>query len=158
MNNNRKVLLFFALALVTTTHTYAQQNGRYNKKSIAAAIAKSNALYNEGFQEHDATLVTDRYTADAEIMAPNSKSIKTPEGFLAFFNGGYEHGIRKIVFTTSDLFGFNGTFITEEGNYELQNEKGEAIDEGKYIVIWKKTSAGWKMYRDIFNTNLNAAK
>jgi ketosteroid isomerase-like protein len=27
------------------------------------------------------------------------------------------------------------------------------MDEGKYLVLWKKTAKGWKMFRDSFSSN-----
>lgn len=137
---------------------YAQQKTDNRLEKITEEIAQSNQLYSQGFEKHQSSLVTDRYCADGAIMAPNAKSFDTPGGILAFYNGGYDHGIRKIIFHTLKLFGFSGTFLNEEGFYELQDEKGHSIDKGKYIVVWKKTKSGWKMYRDIFNTDMNAAK
>lgn len=148
------LILPFNLAL--SSHAQQKKDSRFEK--IAEAIAQSNQLYSKGFEKHQASLVTDRYCADGAVMAPNAKSFDTQGAILAFYNGGYDHGIRKIVFHTVKLFGFSGTFVNEEGLYELKNEQEQIMDEGKYIVVWKKTKSGWKMYRDIFNTNLNPAK
>jgi ketosteroid isomerase-like protein len=27
------------------------------------------------------------------------------------------------------------------------------MDDGKYVVLWKREKDGWKLYRDIFNSN-----
>jgi ketosteroid isomerase-like protein len=27
------------------------------------------------------------------------------------------------------------------------------FDDGKFLVLWKKTDKGWKMYRDSFSSN-----
>lgn len=134
------------------------QHGKGTLEKISEEIAQSNLLYSQAFEKHQAALVVERYSADAAIMAPNTQAITSREGFLAFFNGGYEHGIRKIYFQTIKVFGFSGAFVNEEGLYELKDEKGQTIDRGKYIVVWKKTKSGWKMYRDIFNTDVKTSK
>jgi ketosteroid isomerase-like protein len=138
-------------------NVHAQQKPS-NLNKIADAIAQSNRLYSQGFEKHQAELVIDRYSTDGAIMAPNAQAITSREGFLAFFNGGYEHGIRKVTFHTINVFGFSGDFVNEEGSYELKDEKGQIMDRGKYMVVWKKTKSGWKMYRDIFNTDLIPSK
>jgi hypothetical protein len=43
--------------------------------------------------------------------------------------------------------------VTEEGLWQSFNAKGELFDDGKFLVLWKKTSKGWKMYRDSFSSN-----
>jgi ketosteroid isomerase-like protein len=156
MTFQKKNLTLLCFCLTLTLTTYAQKPNHQNLKKIASEIKLSNQLYSQGFETHNAALVVNRYSSDGAIMAPNAKSITSPEGFLAFFNGGYDHGIRKVSFHTLSLFGLNGAMVNEEGTYELQDESGQTIDKGKYIVVWKKTKSGWKMYRDIFNTDLTA--
>ncbi|MET3501297.1 ketosteroid isomerase-like protein [Mucilaginibacter rubeus] len=145
------------LSFSITLNGQAQQ-GKGNQEKLTAVIARSNRLFSEGFEQHQAALVVDRYCSDGAIMAPNMPAITGPEGIMAFFNGGYEHGIRKADLRTTKVFGLSGDFVNEEGLYELKDEKGQTIDQGKYIVVWKKTKKGWKMYRDIFNTNISASK
>lgn len=154
MTAKQKKLTLLTLCSIFVLATHAQNPEQLKLKKIAADIAASNRLYSQGFETHNAVLVVNRYSIDGAIMAPNAKSITSPEGFLAFFNGGYDHGIRKISFHTIRLFGLSGSMVNEEGSYELLDEKGRTIDKGKYIVVWKKTETGWKMYRDIFNSDL----
>jgi ketosteroid isomerase-like protein len=60
--------------------------------------------------------------------------------------------IRNGKFTTTEVFG-NGEFITEHGLFELRDSTNSLIDNGKYLVLWKKTEKGWKMFRDCFSSN-----
>jgi ketosteroid isomerase-like protein len=154
MTTKQKKLTLLTFCSILALIARAQNPEKHKLQKIAADIAASNRLYSQGFETHNAALVVNRYSTDGAIMAPNAKSVISPQGFLAFFNGGYDHGIRKISLHTIKLFGLSGAMINEEGSYELQDEKGQTIDKGKYIVVWKKTASGWKMYRDIFNTDL----
>jgi ketosteroid isomerase-like protein len=43
--------------------------------------------------------------------------------------------------------------VTEEGLWQSFNAKGELFDDGKFLVLWKKTKNGWKMFRDSFSSN-----
>lgn len=145
-----------ALCITLNQAGNAQKAKHHDMDNIAVEINASNQLYSKGFETHNAALVVNRYAADGAIMPPNSISISTPQGFLSFFNNGYEHGIRKVSLHTTGLFGRSINMINEEGLYELKDEKEQTIDKGKYLVVWKKTRNGWKMYRDIFNSNLTA--
>ena len=41
----------------------------------------------------------------------------------------------------------------ELGHYALGLPDGTAVDEGTYLVVWKKSDEGWRLHRDIWNTN-----
>jgi ketosteroid isomerase-like protein len=49
--------------------------------------------------------------------------------------------------------GFGETAI-EEGVYKILAPDGQAVDNGKYIVIWKKVDGKWLLHQDIFNSSV----
>ena len=51
------------------------------------------------------------------------------------------------VWGTADL-------LTEEGEVTMFTKDGQQIDKGKYLVVWKKEDGKWKLFRDMFNSNL----
>jgi ketosteroid isomerase-like protein len=36
---------------------------------------------------------------------------------------------------------------------ESRDAQNTLVDDGKYLVLWKKTDKGWKMFRDSFSSN-----
>ena len=34
----------------------------------------------------------------------------------------------------------------------MRDAQDHVFDNGKYLVLWKKTASGWKMLRDSFNS------
>jgi ketosteroid isomerase-like protein len=74
----------------------------------------------------------------------------------AFWQAIFGMGIKEVKLETIEVEGQESTAI-EVGKYILQGDKGQSLDEGKYIVIWKQESGRWKLYRDIFNSNKPAA-
>ena len=63
-------------------------------------------------------------------------------------------GVTSINLKTIDVWGIEN-LITEEGEISLFVEKAE-VYKGKYIVLWKKVDGKWKLFRDIFNSDLPA--
>jgi len=63
-------------------------------------------------------------------------------------------GITKVDLRLQNDYG-TGDLIAGEG--ELTLYAGEqAVGVEKYIVLWKKEDGKWKLFRDIFNSNLPA--
>lgn len=156
-----KFRIAFTAAIVLVsfiTRVYGQFREMTIPKEVSDAITASNRVYSRAFEQHQAGLMVGCYATDGAILSPNISAISMRDGILKFFNGGYEHGIRKIIFRTTMFFSYNGTYVNEEGLYELKNDHEKTLDAGKYIVVWKKTGSGWKMYRDIFNSSLAADK
>ena len=46
----------------------------------------------------------------------------------------------------------DGNMAYELGTYTLSGEAGP-LDNGKYVVVWKRTGGEWKWHRDIWNSN-----
>jgi ketosteroid isomerase-like protein len=62
-------------------------------------------------------------------------------------------GIKGAKLETVDLQVYPGS-AWEAGNYTLTGVKGEVMDRGKYIVVWKDEGGKWKLHRDIWNSSL----
>jgi ketosteroid isomerase-like protein len=121
--------------------------------AVRAALQKMNQSYGQAFLKGDSAAFVNCYTPDACIMPANSPEICGIQGQVAFFKFAYQSGVRNIIFNTVSLFGLTTQFVTEQGNYEMFGENNIPIGKGKYLVLWKKTPLGWKMYRDMFSSN-----
>jgi len=64
--------------------------------------------------------------------------------------------IAAIQLQTVDL-GTGEDTAWEAGRYTMVGNDGKPAEAGKYVVIWKHDEAGWKIYRDIWNSNSPAA-
>ena len=118
------------------------------------AIAESNAIYFQAFAKGDSSLFIDRYAEDCCIMAPESPALCGPTAPLDFFRAAYyQFGLRNGKFITTNIFGDGKDFVTEEGLWQSFDVNNHLFDDGKFLVLWKKTSRGWKMFRDSFSSN-----
>ncbi|MGS2762777.1 YybH family protein [Sinomicrobium sp. M5D2P9] len=117
------------------------------------AIAESNAIYFKSYERNEPKLFTDRYAKDACLMEPG-KPIMCGEDIVAeFFRKSYAGGTRSGEFITQEVFGAGDGYVVEVGLLKIYDGKGKQKDNGKYLVLWKKTPEGWKMFRDAFSSN-----
>jgi hypothetical protein len=73
---------------------------------------------------------------------------------LDFFRIAYNQiGLRNGKFITTEIYGDGEEFVTEEGKWLSFDASNTLIDNGKYLVLWKKGPEGWKMLRDSFSSD-----
>jgi ketosteroid isomerase-like protein len=64
-------------------------------------------------------------------------------------------GIKTIRLDSSEV-GVQGGMAVEIGQYTLSGADGNAMDTGKYLVVWRNEGGSWKLHRDIWNTSMPA--
>ena len=152
---NISIIFFLSLIILTVlpcnTETEAQSTSLHEAKK---AIAASNSIYFESFAKNDSSIFINRYAEDACIMAPFAPQSCGRENVAKFFRTAYDvYGLRNGKFITTAVYGSGEDYVTEEGLWQSINEEGEVADDGKFLVLWKKTSEGWKMFRDSFSSD-----
>ncbi|HVI45837.1 MAG TPA: hypothetical protein VM802_13265 [Chitinophaga sp.] len=144
------ITLLVLLMLIYSCNT--STNG--NLEEARAAIEKSNNIYFQSFAKGDSSIFIDRYAEDCCIMAPGMPAICGADAPAAFFRKAYhEIRLRNGRFIITRIYGDGKEYVTEEGLWESYDEHNKLFDNGKYLVLWKKTAKGWKMYRDSFSSN-----
>jgi ketosteroid isomerase-like protein len=146
--------VFQALTLLFVgNNSYAQQAKiKSDFEQARKAIESSNRIYFQAFTKGDSSLVINRYTEDCWIMASNTPTLCGIDAPLDFFKIAYHKlGIRNGIFKTMKLYGDAKEFVTEEGLFEFFDASNASLINGKYLVLWKRTPKGWKMFRDSFN-------
>ncbi|PSL50348.1 ketosteroid isomerase-like protein [Chitinophaga niastensis] len=139
------------ISLFHLSHSHAQSKS--NLEEAKKDIAASNAVFHQSFFKNDSSIFINCYTDDACLMAPNSPMACGREGIANFFRAGYNAGARSGKLVTTEIYGDGIEFVTEVGWGQVFDKNGTLIDEAKYLVLWKKTAKGWKMYRDSFSSN-----
>jgi ketosteroid isomerase-like protein len=143
-------------ALLVSVIVYAQSTDNIRLTHAKKAIEESNAIYFESFVKNDPSIFVNRYAEDACIMAPNAPKMCGREEAEKFFRLAYDQfGLRNGKFITTAIYGDGNEYVTEEGLWQSFDANGKLFDDGKFLVLWKKTSEGWKMFRDSFSSNRN---
>lgn len=134
-----------------TFNSLGQRDGLAEAK---LAIEASNAIYFQAFAKNDPDIFIARYADDCCIMAPGMPAQCGPNAAREFFRMAYDQfGLRNGKFITQEVYGDGQEFVTEVGLWQSFDEQGVLYDDGKFLVLWKKTPKGWKMYRDSFSSN-----
>ncbi len=144
-------LLAPTLALILSNQLQAQ-SAKFPDIEVQA-ITQVNSTYGEAFNKNDSSLFLDCYAADGCILASGAPALCGQKGLLLFFKAAYRTGMRNIVFTTLNWYGYNGAYVTEQGTYRQVDAEGHSIGVGKYLVVWQKLAKGWRMLRDMFNAD-----
>ena len=130
-----------------------QPAGRVSVVSeLSAAIASANQSLIETFGRADAAGAAQLYTADGQLLPSGSDVVTGHVAIEGFWGGVMGMGFTSVSLETVELEDHGETAI-EAGRYTLGTADGEAADEGKYLVIWKKQDGTWKLHRDIWTTS-----
>jgi ketosteroid isomerase-like protein len=148
-----KQISIFSL-LISVGTICAAQSKQTLVEEARKAIEASNAIYSDLANRNDGSILT-RYTEDACLLPSNTAPLCGREAVLNFFKDGPKVHSK---FTIISVFGEGGDYVTEQSNYELYDMNWKKLDEGKILVVWKKTNEGWKMHRDMFSSNWTPSK
>src|SRR5512134_3310042 len=119
---------------------------------IEAAGAAFAAAMNAG----DAAGIANLYTTDAQLLPPNAPMVTGRADIETVWRGMIDAARPGVKVSTVEAVGMDSMAV-EVGRYVLTDSTGTAFDEGKYMVLWRRTAEGWRMHRDIWNSDRPAA-
>jgi len=153
----RKILFtvsFPALSILFTTSSNGQAIMSSDFATAQKTIEENNQKYFDALANNDSALFKSLYTPDCWIMAPNTGVFCGVEAANDYFMQIRKTAkIQEGVFITIDVYGVSENIIAEVGFYRLFNNQHKAIDDGKYIVLWKKANNTWKRFRDSYSSS-----
>ena len=135
----------------------ARPAAAFDMAAAKKAIEERNNLFMDLVSKGDSIGLANLYTKDAKFMGPNTESMVGRSNIQTAFAGHINAGMAKIELKTNELWG-NENMLVSEDQWKLFMKDGTEIDHGKAIVIWKKEDGKWKLFRDIFNSDLPAPK
>ena len=142
------LLMVSGLVLMCTANTSFAQND----PNLIKTIQKMNQEFIKFFQGGDAAPMEKLYCSDAQLLPPGAPPITGVEQILGVWQTYMNAGLDKVDLTTVSAEKC-GNKVIEQGTYTIWAGNNMIIDQGKYIVIWKKENGRLKIYRDITNSN-----
>jgi len=123
-----------------------------DSESVKAHIRQEASKVEEEVRRGDSSAMAAHYGSDAVVMPPNSEVVKG-NNIVGLWGGALRMGVKDLKLNITDISG-GGDVYAETGTYEMFGAENKSMDKGKYVVVWKKDNGNWKIYRDIWNSNV----
>ena len=124
--------------------------------SATEGINETNQLFMDAFSAGDAEKVAGFYTANCRFLPDNGDPVDGRARVQELLQSMMDGGVSSIELITWEVEDFGDTAI-EVGKVVMRGDADELIDDGKFIVIWKKEEDGWRLHRDIVHSSLPAS-
>ena len=145
-----------SLLLFATCISVLAQPEDKNETALAEvrkAVDNGNAQWIEARDKADAAMISNLFAEEGILLGRNGKMFKGRQQIFErqkTVMGAAGKGVKATV-TTVDLW-VNGDTAYETGKYSYTfQEKGQpAIEEGRYVTMWKRQHDGsWKIVMDM---------
>lgn len=166
MNSYLKPIQFFFIFLIGMsicflTSCINEKDKKEIEKSAAvfdikqgeASIKQSNQRFMKAFEASDSTEASNCYSLKGKLMLADKEAITGRDKIETYLGKMMALGVKKFELKTLQIWG-DSTILAEEGTYEMSDSGNNQLDKGKYIVLWKPESGNWKMYRDMWTSDL----
>jgi len=123
-----------------------------DEAAIRAVLEKAMEIPEEDLTAY----VNTYYATDATVLPPNMPAVTGQAAIVAAFKGlPAKEDFRAEILQIDGRDGLAYVRGTYSMNIRLPGAETPMHDSGKYIEIWKKQAdGGWKVYIDIFNSDL----
>jgi len=117
-----------------------------------ASVDAANRQFMDAFARGDAAAIATLYAEDGQLLPPGNQPVQGRTAIEKLWRGVLSLPVKGFQLTTVELIAHDDD-AAEVGRYAIIGNDGRELDSGKYIVLWKRGAAGWKVYRDMWNSN-----
>ena len=148
---NRSILICFFLLcsnsviLSQTTKTDSELSAREIQKA-REILENIDKQFSKDYLNGDSLALASYYAKDGQFGSLKGKDILSAWGRSV--RSSIKNNTRHLIFTTVAVTG-DSEFLVELGTFEVKDDNNNIKNSGKYLVVWKKENAQWKIYRDI---------
>ncbi len=137
------IVLLGMLFISSAFAGHVEEIGAVNKKIEVATAAQ------------DIDEVVKYYTEDNVFLAPQAPILVGKDAVGAFYRQAIEMGAVRLEIQSLEIKKIAWNKAVEVGHntiYFYNPETGETIpSKNKFMVVWKKTRRGWKVFYDMYN-------
>jgi ketosteroid isomerase-like protein len=93
------------------------------------------------------------FAEDAQILPQHGPTIRGRQEIEAYLQDTMAPNAQYDTDTEMTLV--SGDLAVEQGRYRIRNvRRGSDVEEGKYLNVWRHIGTEWKLYRMIYNTDV----
>lgn len=133
-----------------------QNQQRKNTESDEKTIRHLNHTVIASLSSGDIAAITAVYDTNAALLMPGAPAFVGIEAISAAWQGLVDTpGISLEAEPIEIEFSESGEMAMDRGWYRLTTATAGAstVEEGKYLVVWRKTDGQWRMIADMINNN-----
>jgi ketosteroid isomerase-like protein len=107
----------------------------------------------QAFTRHDLAAVMALFTDDAQILPEHGPVVAGRAEIEQY----YKDSMTPVASyaTDTEMTLVSGDLAVEQGRYRVRNiRRGLDVEEGKYVHVWRRAGGNWKLYRIIYNTDV----
>lgn len=128
------------------------ENETMTSSDLRREIEDGDRAFEANFDRQDADGMARLYTQDGQLLPPGSDVVTGRDGIAAFWQGIFDMGVASAQLETVEVEDHGETAI-EVGRFTLGDADEQTVDHGTFLVVWKRDDGGWKLHRDIWNSN-----
>lgn len=121
-----------------------------SKTEIIKSITRSSEIYFKGFVERNPILFTLSHSEECWIMPSTNVAYCGPDAASDFFKKSYEKGLRNGKLILNEIY-IQDTIATTEGFYRFIDKDHNILENGIFLMIWKKKGSQWRILRTSFH-------
>jgi uncharacterized protein (TIGR02246 family) len=149
----KKTLGLILVAAVLVVPALLAQKGKQDARATIDAAGKT---FSAAVAAGDTAKVAALYAEDAQAFPPNATRADGRAAIQKMWADFLATGVKQIELKTLEVEQC-GDYAYEVGTYSISGEAGKHLDHGKYVVVWKRAGGEWKLFRDIWNSDMAPA-
>ena len=115
--------------------------------------ANVTSALEQAITRHDIAASVAVFADDAQILPQHGPAIRGHQEIEAYFQDTITP--RFVYDTDTEMTLVSGDLGVEQGRYWIRNvRRGSDVEEGKYLNVWRRIVNDWKLYRMIYNTDI----
>ena len=148
-----KSLKIRILVLAATIMLLASSCAQDQSGDLRAAIEATSGQWQQSFNAGDAAGIAALYTTDGQLMPPGAATLSGRDAIEAFWQDIVSIEGMSVVLESGEIVGQRNNAV-EAGSFTMTDADGNTVDQGKYVVVWRREQGDWRLARDIWNSNV----
>ncbi len=141
--------LFLLLACVLAFAGCAPKAPVADSGADVAAVESAAAGWERAYNDKDADAVAAIYAEDAQLLPDGAPAVKGRAAIREHYANEIATAWAKIS-VISDANGAAGDWAWRSGSWSVETAPPV---RGKYLQVWHRTAEGWRLHRDISNSD-----
>jgi ketosteroid isomerase-like protein len=141
--------LFLLLACALAFAGCAPKAPAADSGADVAAVESAAAGWERAYNDKDADAVAAIYAQDAQLLPDGAPAVKGRAAIREHYANEIATAWAKIS-VISDANGAAGDWAWRSGRWSVETAPPVS---GKYLQVWHRTAEGWRLHRDISNSD-----